>query len=233
MQRWLQVSLLVCALGRLLSLRHTAVCLLPVEEGPCRGDLQRFYYNTLSQKCERFYYGGCQGNANNFRTYQECHKTCFRIPKVPWSCRLPRDPGPCRAMLWNYFFNMSSLQCEPFYYGGCHGNANRFPHLTACSDMCSPRKDVPVLCRDALDRGTCSASIPRFYYNAASRMCEQFLYSGCGGSSNNFVTRQSCMDVCAQASRKPPIPRKVRRMSQSKIHIKSHRKGHSMNQRTL
>ncbi|XP_033847424.1 tissue factor pathway inhibitor 2 [Periophthalmus magnuspinnatus] len=222
MLRWLEVSIMILsALGSVRPLRQkaVAVCLLRAEEGPCRADIQRFYYNTLTQKCEHFSYGGCQGNANNFRTYLECHKTCFRIPKVPVMCRLPQESGPCRAMLWRYFFNMSSLQCEPFYYGGCHGNANRFLSLASCSDLCSPTKDVPVLCRDPLDKGTCSASIPRFYYNPKSQMCEQFLYSGCGGSSNNFVSRQSCMDVCVPAKaghKKHLVQRKVRRMGHSK-----------------
>lgn len=59
-------------------------CLLQVDEGPCRGEIERYYYNTLTQKCETFYYGGCQGNANNFKSYQECQKSCFRIPsKLP------------------------------------------------------------------------------------------------------------------------------------------------------
>ncbi|XP_072303399.1 tissue factor pathway inhibitor 2 [Eucyclogobius newberryi] len=225
MQRWVGVFVslsVLCGRGRTLSLRDhaAAVCLQPADEGPCRGDILRFYYNTLTQRCERFYYGGCQGNANNFLTYQKCHKTCFRIPKVPWTCRWPMDQGPCRALFPRFFFNMGSLQCEPFYYGGCHGNANRFPDLASCTHLCSPPKDVPVLCRDPLDKGTCSASIPRFYYNAASRMCEQFLYSGCGGSSNNFVSRQSCMDECSPdlptGLKKHSVQRKVRRIRHSK-----------------
>ena len=61
------------------------MCLLQVDEGPCRGEIERYYYNTITQKCEVFYYGGCQGNANNFRSYQECQKTCFRIPSKFWS----------------------------------------------------------------------------------------------------------------------------------------------------
>lgn len=58
----------------------SAVCLLQVDEGTCSGEIERYYYNTITQKCEVFYYSGCQGNANNFRSYQECQKTCFRIP---------------------------------------------------------------------------------------------------------------------------------------------------------
>ncbi|KAK5883787.1 hypothetical protein CesoFtcFv8_020080 [Champsocephalus esox] len=181
-----------------LALSPKAVkCLLQVDEGPCRADLERYYYNTITQKCEIFYYGGCQGNANNFRSYQECQKSCFRIPS-----RFPKEEGTCRALFSRYFFNMTTMQCEPFYYGGCQGNSNRFQDLTSCKEYCSPKKSVPVLCLDPLDKGSCSASIPRFYYNTATKMCDEFIYSGCGGSSNNFVTRQSCMDVCARRGKK-------------------------------
>lgn len=61
-------------------------CLLQVDEGPCKGEIERYYYNTITQKCEVFYYGGCQGNANNFNSYQECQKTCFRIPSKFSTC---------------------------------------------------------------------------------------------------------------------------------------------------
>ncbi|XP_026203579.1 tissue factor pathway inhibitor 2 [Anabas testudineus] len=185
-----------------LALPPKGACLLEVDEGPCRGEIERYYYNTITQKCEVFYYGGCQGNANNFKSYHECQKTCFRIPKIPQMCRFPKEVGPCRALLPRYFFNMTTMQCEPFDYGGCKGNLNRFLDLTSCMEYCSPKKTVPVLCLDPLDRGKCSASISRYYYNKATKMCEEFIYSGCGGSSNNFVSRQTCMDVCAKGGRK-------------------------------
>lgn len=148
-------------------------------------------------------------------------------PEVPQICRFPNEVGPCRALLRKYFFNMTSMQCELFYYGGCLGNSNRFGDLASCEEYCSPQKcqrrpsvtvcfyrrlyldpslffffgvptALPVLCLDPLDKGKCSASIPRYYYNAATKRCEEFAYSGCGGSSNNFVSRQSCKDVCVR-----------------------------------
>ncbi|XP_054461404.1 tissue factor pathway inhibitor 2 isoform X1 [Anoplopoma fimbria] len=200
-----------------LSLSSKGACLLQVDQGPCRAEIERYYYNTITQKCELFMYGGCQGNANNFKSYEECQKSCFRIPKVPQICRFPKEVGPCRALFQNYFFNMTTMQCEPFHYGGCQGNSNRFQDLTACKEYCSPRKTVPVLCLDLLDKGKCSASIPRYYYNTASKMCEEFIYSGCGGSSNNFVSRRSCMDVCVTAGRKHTIQSKGRRMRRNRI----------------
>nr|ACO08298.1 Tissue factor pathway inhibitor 2 precursor [Oncorhynchus mykiss] len=202
------------------------VCLLQVDEGPCRGDIQRYYYNTITQQCEEFVYGGCQGNANNFMSFLACQKACFRIPKIPQICRFQKEVGPCRANFLSYFFNMTTMQCEQFVYGGCQGNENRFQDQLSCMEYRRPHKTTPVLCLDPLDKGGCAASIPRYYYNSASRMCEQFIYSGCGGSSNNFISRQSCMDVCAKAG-KPWISRKtgrragmMRTTSKNRIRIK-------------
>ncbi|XP_026156117.1 tissue factor pathway inhibitor 2 [Mastacembelus armatus] len=195
-----------------LALPPKGACLLEVDEGPCMEEIERYYYNTITQKCEIFYYGGCKGNANNFRSYHECQKTCFRIPRIPRICRIPKDEGPCRALFQRYSFNMTTMQCEPFYYGGCQGNSNRFPDHTSCMEYCSPRKAVPVLCLDPLDKGKCSASITRYYYNKANKMCEEFIYTGCGGSSNNFVSKQSCMDVCVKGGKRHTVRGKILRM---------------------
>ncbi|KAM8841342.1 tissue factor pathway inhibitor 2 [Spinachia spinachia] len=215
--RTLALFTLFSSVYNALALPPSGVCLLQVDEGPCRGTLERFYYNTVTQKCEMFYYGGCQGNANNFKSYVECQKSCFRIPKVPQICRFPKEEGPCRGLFRSYFFNMTTMRCERFSYGGCQGNSNRFPDLTACKEYCGPRKTVPVLCLDFLDKGRCSASIPRYYYNAATKTCEEFIYSGCGGSSNNFVSKHSCMDVCVKGGKFQGKGRYMRRRRNNRI----------------
>lgn len=51
-------------------------CQLPSERGPCRAIKPRFFFNTVRQKCERFMYGGCKGNSNNFQSFIECVETC-------------------------------------------------------------------------------------------------------------------------------------------------------------
>ncbi|CAL8397185.1 unnamed protein product [Gadus morhua 'NCC'] len=198
MKRSLSLFTLLCSLQPVFSLLDNGVCLLQVDEGPCRALIPRYYYNTITQKCEEFHYGGCNGNANNFKSYKECLKTCYRIPKVPQMCRFPQEIGPCRAHHKLYSFNMTTMQCEAFGYGGCQGNENRFLDLKVCNEYCSPHKTIPILCLDLLDRGKCAASIPRFYYKASSGTCEEFSYSGCGGSSNNFVSRRSCTDLCVK-----------------------------------
>ncbi|XP_067907458.1 tauPI-stichotoxin-Hcr2d-like [Heterodontus francisci] len=52
------------------------VCLLPKVVGPCKALFPRYYYNMETQMCEKFAYGGCRGNGNNFETMEECVLQC-------------------------------------------------------------------------------------------------------------------------------------------------------------
>ena len=52
------------------------VCSLSPEVGPCRAAFRRYFYNSTSDQCEQFIYGGCQGNDNNFETVEECEAKC-------------------------------------------------------------------------------------------------------------------------------------------------------------
>nr|XP_022311780.1 four-domain proteases inhibitor-like isoform X1 [Crassostrea virginica] len=54
------------------------VCSQPKVVGPCRAAFRRFWYNRRTNQCERFIYGGCRGNENNFETLQECQTRCQR-----------------------------------------------------------------------------------------------------------------------------------------------------------
>ncbi|ODN01537.1 Kunitz-type serine protease inhibitor 1 [Orchesella cincta] len=47
-------------------------CFQGAEPGICRASIPRFYFDSRSGKCDRFTYGGCGGNNNNFRSYNEC-----------------------------------------------------------------------------------------------------------------------------------------------------------------
>lgn len=49
---------------------------MPSEIGDCRALLPRFTYKADTNECVRFSYGGCDGNANNFLTKEECEEKC-------------------------------------------------------------------------------------------------------------------------------------------------------------
>ncbi|XP_018598303.2 tissue factor pathway inhibitor-like [Scleropages formosus] len=213
-------------------------CALKKDEGPCKALVERFYFDVETGGCERFDYGGCQGNANNFESLQKCEDMCLvRQDKSP--CHLEEETGPCRGMVLRYFYSMASRRCERFFYGGCFGNANNFRTEEACRARChgnsmetpsdtragadsrARAQDVessdvlpqnashtqaklpkatggaaPAACQAPIHRGTCGDAVKRYGYNAELRRCQSFRYSGCGGNSNNFESKKECVRTC-------------------------------------
>ncbi|XP_054471279.1 tissue factor pathway inhibitor a isoform X4 [Anoplopoma fimbria] len=51
-------------------------CHLAEAPGLCRGLVTRYFFDSNSQQCKHFFYGGCFGNANNFRSMSECQAKC-------------------------------------------------------------------------------------------------------------------------------------------------------------
>ncbi|XP_051174695.1 trypsin inhibitor-like [Leptopilina boulardi] len=52
------------------------ICRLPLVTGPCEALIRRYGYVPSVRACQQFIYGGCDGNANNFRTKNECERFC-------------------------------------------------------------------------------------------------------------------------------------------------------------
>ncbi|XP_075804680.1 papilin isoform X1 [Microtus pennsylvanicus] len=55
-------------------------CLLPSALGSCGDWAVRWYFVPSVGRCNRFWYGGCHGNANNFASEQECMNSCREHP---------------------------------------------------------------------------------------------------------------------------------------------------------
>jgi len=55
---------------------------------------------------------------------------------------------------------------------------------------------IPSECSEPKRVGVCKAAIPRFFFNQDSQICERFLYGGCHGNKNNFVTEKECLCRC-------------------------------------
>ncbi|XP_023341710.1 spondin-1 [Eurytemora carolleeae] len=57
------------------------ICEQEMEVGPCRGYFLRWYYESSTQTCKQFTFGGCRGNSNNFLRLEDCEKVCLKTRK--------------------------------------------------------------------------------------------------------------------------------------------------------
>lgn len=53
----------------------------------------------------------------------------------------PQDPGQCEGYFPAFAHNPKTGLCEPFVYGGCGGNRNRYSSRDACLEACPPIGD--------------------------------------------------------------------------------------------
>ncbi|XP_074872078.1 kunitz-type protease inhibitor 2 [Carettochelys insculpta] len=127
------------------------LCLLPKVVGRCRAAFPRWWYNATSQACQRFTFGGCEANLNNFLAEDECRRTCAPAadrpawPSQPASnllgyeeyCAAPQVIGPCRAAFPRWYYDPAAGTCKQFIYGGCKGNRNNYQRQELCLRQCT------------------------------------------------------------------------------------------------
>ncbi|MXQ86684.1 hypothetical protein E5288_WYG012958 [Bos mutus] len=61
----------------------------------------------------------------------------------------------------------------------------------------------PALCLEPKVTGGCNAVMTRYFYNAQTGLCEQFVYDGCEGNGNNFEKLEDCLKTCSQEAGSP------------------------------
>ncbi|EZA46407.1 Papilin [Ooceraea biroi] len=189
-----------------------AACGLKKDRGSCRDFTVKWFYDTDYGGCSRFWYGGCEGNENRFKTQEECKEVCVQ-PKGKAACFLPKIAGPCEGYHPKWYYDADRKQCGQFIYGGCLGNANKFETREECAELCVTPDDIgktlPILAeitRDSCDQpkeqGPCAGNFTRWYFNKEAQTCEQFIYGGCKANDNNFPTEIACHQQCLQPGRR-------------------------------
>ncbi|XP_053554506.1 tissue factor pathway inhibitor isoform X2 [Bombina bombina] len=124
-------------------------------------------------------------------------------------CGLKQDEGSCKATIPRFYFNLFTRKCDYFEFGGCGGNENNFESMEECQEKCiikeprPPKKGrkinsqgMPEFCLQEEDPGICRGYITRYLYNANSKKCEKFIYGGCLGNRNNFISMDECRSTC-------------------------------------
>uniref|UniRef100_A0A131YTM6 Tissue factor pathway inhibitor n=1 Tax=Rhipicephalus appendiculatus TaxID=34631 RepID=A0A131YTM6_RHIAP len=116
------------------------VCSLGAVVGKCRAAFPRWYFNMTAGRCEKFFYGGCGGNWNNFEKRHKCEEFCQEFLTDPCSQPiLPASSKKCpdekKQRMFGY--NRETGKCESFESSSCRENRNRFSTRKKCLKTCA------------------------------------------------------------------------------------------------
>ncbi|XP_072464388.1 kunitz-type protease inhibitor 2 isoform X1 [Notamacropus eugenii] len=147
------------------------LCRVPKVVGRCRASIPRWWYNVTAQACHLFVYGGCDGNYNNFLTRKDCLKACDGVTE-------------------------NSANEAPAKRSGAHEPSPSAPPKQ--DSEVSPGNDFNYeeYCAAKAVTGPCRAAFPRWYFDAEKNTCAHFIFGGCRGNKNSYLTQEDCMTKC-------------------------------------
>uniref|UniRef100_A0A3P9H6C1 BPTI/Kunitz inhibitor domain-containing protein n=1 Tax=Oryzias latipes TaxID=8090 RepID=A0A3P9H6C1_ORYLA len=152
-------------------------CLQPVRTGSCRAAFPRFFYNASSGSCSSFIYGGCDGNDNNFESQSECEDACSRVP-------------------------VSGRALQEDQASAAHQSGVKAPRMAPVPLRSADPQRIES-CGSKPEVGPCRAAMQRWYYNEETGSCQMFLYGGCKGNENNFLSEETCKAACTAVTALP------------------------------
>lgn len=132
---------------------------------------------------------------------------CMGPPCDPNQVEVP-DPM-CRTSDWSDWSPCSTtcgkglrtrtrfLLIDPALHFKCHHI--QLTQQTQCmekSDCSFDMATAKEVCMEEIETGPCNGYFNRFYYEPNKQMCVPFVYGGCRGNRNNFLTIEECNNAC-------------------------------------
>uniref|UniRef100_A0A0N5CCW1 Kunitz/Bovine pancreatic trypsin inhibitor domain protein n=1 Tax=Strongyloides papillosus TaxID=174720 RepID=A0A0N5CCW1_STREA len=146
----------------------------------------KYYFNPNKNSCEAFQYLGCDGNSNNFQTLEACEEYCGI------SC--PNGGQPLRDHQHQLISCSDNESCPATH------ECTELSIKGSVSSRCCPTRGH--ICSQPPQTGTSCISNPitRYYFNIVTSQCSKFLYNGCNGNLNNFLSESQCNNFCKSSS---------------------------------
>jgi len=127
-------------------------------------------------------------------------------------CYQPKAQSPCNGFIDRWYFDHNLGHCVPFKYGSETNRGNVFDTELECMEICLPERPLPAfsptyriarneasaICKQPPKTGKCRGAFMRWNFDSRDGNCKKFVYGGCGGNENNFLSKRSCQETCKQ-----------------------------------
>ncbi|ETN76174.1 Kunitz/Bovine pancreatic trypsin inhibitor domain protein [Necator americanus] len=60
--------------------------------------------------------------------------------------------------------------------------------------------NIDSRCLQPVNGPVCRALVKRWSYDPTTNKCKTFMYGGCGGTENNFLSEEECIKTCVRRS---------------------------------
>uniref|UniRef100_A0AAV2LQL8 Uncharacterized protein n=1 Tax=Knipowitschia caucasica TaxID=637954 RepID=A0AAV2LQL8_KNICA len=123
-------------------------------------------------------------------------------PFSPADCLAEVDQRVCsgeRHVDWYYDGKLGN--CQAFNNGGCEDSRNKFETYEECKASC--QREGMGICSLPAVQGPCKSWDARWAWNTIMKECQAFIYGGCHGNANSFLTKKECEANCPQRKKKP------------------------------
>lgn len=171
---------------------NNILCRQSMKVGPCRAAFPRYFYNSTAMSCEKFIFGGCGGNTNNFETKEKCEATCSGVTGSVLPDESTAAPPPIKA-----------VRMVPALSREVSKDVKEQVEAKRADSEGGPTQKKEVSAKEFAERcggepvvGPCRAAFSRWYYNSKTGSCASFIYGGCRGNANNYATESSCVTAC-------------------------------------
>jgi hypothetical protein len=103
--------------------------------------------------------------------------------------------GNCTDYEPKWFYDTTYGGCSRFWFGGCNAGPNHFESEISCQEECVSPRDSSA-CFLQKNVGSCQGQYNEWYFDQERNFCSPFVYSGCLGNSNRFISKNDCEDMC-------------------------------------